>query len=126
MFSKQHSIGLLGAGLALLLLPLSPVWGQAESIVLRNDSQTAVFVHVTTLYRGRVTLARPVLLNPRATMPGITMAGDKIITLNDARIPTRSLFKGTIQSSPIDQTYSIQPDLLPPKLKLVPVANPGP
>jgi hypothetical protein len=125
MFSRQHSLRLTGAGLALLLLPLAPAWGQAETITLRNESQTPVQVRVTVLLGGRAIDLRPVLLNPRMTLPPIRLAGDKIITLFDARRPTQALFKGTIQSSPMDQTYSIQQDLPPPKLKLVP-ANPAP
>src|SRR5258708_3839471 len=45
MFSRQHTMRLTSAGLALLLLPLAPAWSQAETIVLRNDSQTPVQVH---------------------------------------------------------------------------------
>ncbi len=127
MFTSQHSsIGLFWAGMVLLLLPLAPAWGQTESIVLRNESQTAVQIHVTVVFQGQARQIRPVLLNPRATAPALIARGDKIITLYDARIPTRSLLKVTIQSSSTNQTYSIQPDLIPPKLKLVPVANPGP
>jgi hypothetical protein len=125
MFSRRHSIRLAGAALALLLLALAPAHAQAEVIVLRNDSQTPVQVQVVAVFKGRITQTPSVLLNPRMTLPGITITGDKTIILYDARIPTRMLFKGTIQASPINQSYSIQPDLIPPRLKLVPI-NPGP
>src|SRR4051794_14756135 len=98
MFSSQHNwIRFTWALLALPILQGS-AQGQAETLSLRNDSQTPVWVQVSAVFQGRVTLNRT-LLNPRM-MTKITLPGDKNITLCDARIPTRQLFRDTIRSSP--------------------------
>lgn len=125
--TQQHLTRFAWASLALLSLSLAAPVARAqaaETIVFRNDSPIAVYVHITAIDKGQARALSPFLLRSQATSIGITVAGDKIVTLYDARVVTRMLYKNTIRSNATNQTYSIQPDLPPPRLKLVPVVTP--
>lgn len=122
MFTKLHSTGFAAVG-ALLLFASAPL--RAQNLVLRNDTQAAVVVHPMSVSAGVVRRARPILLNPKAmTLPAIMLPGDRIITIYDASVPTRILFKGTLPASSTNRAYAIQPDLPAPRVTLVPIPYP--
>jgi hypothetical protein len=124
MFSTQHRTGSprltawgSAALLALMFVPAAAL-AQNPVLVVRNDTPMAVVVHASTVCRGVVARARPALLNPKASAP-INLPGNKVITIYDARFPTRILYRDTLPPTTQNRTLSIQPD--PPGLKLVPV-----
>jgi hypothetical protein len=108
---------------ALLMVALgSPV--RAETIAFRNDSPLAVVIHVSSVFQGAVLRARPCQLLPHNTSPGITLPGNKVLTITDARFPTRVLYQGPIPASERDLLFSIQPGFPPPRLKVTQVPAP--
>jgi hypothetical protein len=122
--SRQRSIRFAWVGMA--LLALAPAPGRTETIALRNDTRTAVRVDASSVFAGRVFRTRQILLNPKAaTVPGIMLPGDKIITIRDANVPTRILFQGTIPVGTADQGFLIQTDVSP-RVKLMPTSFPLP
>ncbi|HKB35350.1 MAG TPA: hypothetical protein VKD72_02785 [Gemmataceae bacterium] len=124
MFTTRRWIGFSLAGALLALVPGSLC---AQNLILRNDTQTAVLVRPMSVFMGAVRRDRPILLNPKAsTLPPITLPGDRIIIIYDANVPTRMLYKGTLPANPPNVAYAIQPDLPPPRVKLVPIPYPGP
>jgi hypothetical protein len=107
-----------GALLALALLPgLAPA--QNGAVTLRNDTQITVVVSVSSVAGGRILRAKPQLVKPGLSVPFV-LPGNKAITLYDAHAPTRALYSGIIPASPLNLSYSIQPDT-PPLLKLAPL-----
>lgn len=124
MFSSQQQMTAVSRlfaweSVALLALMLIPIDVRAENIILRNDTSMALVVDTCGVFAGRITRARTCLLSPRASTPPIALPGNKVITLYDARFPTRVLFRDTIPASTQNQTFSIQPDS--PRLKLMPL-----
>ena len=61
---------------------------------------------------------RPCRLNPRATSPALTLPGTKVISISDARFPTRPLFEGKVPPGDSNLYFSIQPGFPPPRLRL--------
>jgi len=121
--SRQRSIRFAWVGMALLALA-APV--RSQSIILRNDTPTAVRVDARSVFGGRIRKITPILLGPKVvTTPGILLPGDKIITIRDATVPTRILFQGAIPASVVDQAFLIQPDV-PPRVKLTKTTLPLP
>jgi hypothetical protein len=120
MFSASHLRGRHGwAGLALVALLSGPATAQkAEMLVLRNETQMALVIQVTSVFRGTVQRARPFQLNPRTNSQPITLPGDKVIVIYDARMPSRTLFRDAIPASPQNQAFVIEPDTVAPKLRL--------
>ena len=113
-------LGKLLTGLV-VLLTLGPASALAENIVFRNDTSGMVVVQLTVVINGRVQQSKPQLLAAKGgTSPAVNLPGNKLVVIYDAKAPTRELYRGTIESSPDDTIYSIQPDT-PPKLKLVPL-----
>jgi hypothetical protein len=124
MFSTQHRSWL--SPLVLLAAALAPAEGRAQAIVMRNDTPMAVVVNMSSVYQGKLFRVRPQLLSPKAASTPLSLPGNKVVTIFDARFPTRSLFQGTIPASPSNLAFSIQPDLPAPRLKLQQVSLPGP
>jgi hypothetical protein len=106
----------------LLALLLLPGLASAASITIHNDDPAAgpVVVQAVTVIRGTLVRDRPYLLGRGDQSPGITLPGNKIVTIYDARVANRVLFQGVVPASTDDLHFSIAPDTLPPKLKLVP------
>jgi hypothetical protein len=121
MFTIQRQKRSAGwAAGALLAVALLPGVAQAQNgaVVLRNDTDITVIVSVSSVAGGRIVRAKPQFLKPKLSLPFV-LPGNKAVTLYDARSPTRALYSGVIPASPLNLSYSIQPDT-PPLLKLVP------
>jgi hypothetical protein len=55
----------------------------------------------------------------------VTVLGNKLVNVYDARFPNRMLFQGTLPASPTDGMYSIkQPDPRQPKVDMEMVKQP--
>lgn len=110
---------------ALLLLPRL---ASAGSITIYNDDPRAgpVVVQSVTIIRGTLVRDRPYLLGRGDATPAVTLPGNKIVTIYDARVANRVLFQGVVPDTTDDLHFGIAPDRLPPKLKLVPRRAPAP
>ena len=109
----------------LLFAHLAPA--SAQTLVFRNDVNVPVVVQVTSVYRGVYRRDRPHLLRPSdTTVPGISLPGDKLVTITDARISTRILFQGALPSASLDQYFRILADGPPPRVRVLPCPPPVP
>jgi hypothetical protein len=108
-----------GAVLLALSLPLVlPTQALAETIEIVNDTKAIIVVQAAAVVRGVVRRGTPTTLKPGEKMT-VTVPGNKLINVYDARFPNRTLYQGTIPASPTDGSYSIkQPDPRIPKLDL--------
>jgi hypothetical protein len=104
--------------LAVLLPFVLPGQALAETLVFVNDTKGTLVVQVATVIRGAVRRGAPTTLGPGEKMK-VTVPGNKLVNVYDARFPNRMLFQGTIASSPTDGIYSIkQPDVRLPKVEM--------
>ena len=95
-----------------------PAKGLAEDNVFVNDTKATVVLQVATTVRGRVIRGAPITLGP-GDKTVISVLGNKLINLYDARFPNRMLFQGTLPASAENAAYSItQPDLRVPKVSV--------
>jgi hypothetical protein len=119
MTRQLHGILKRGAMLVALALPfVLPTQALAETIIFTNDTKATVVVQVATVIRGAVRRGTPTTLGPGEKMR-VTVLGNKLINIYDARMPNRVLFQGTISASPDDCHYAIKhPDARLPKLDL--------
>jgi hypothetical protein len=128
MIGPIRAIILRMAGLlALGLLVGLPARAAAEAIIIKNETMAPVIVHGSYIFRGQVKRGKPHQLQPGDTVtlqhPG---AGLKLtITIFDARLPV-IIGQDHILPAVKDQYVSIQPDTMPPKVKLEPTKNPPP
>jgi hypothetical protein len=98
------------AFLAVLVVGVLPAAGRAETITFRNDLNIPVVVQAVSAV-GRVPRRdRPYTLAPGDATPGITLPGNKVVTIYDARNPNRVVYQGFIGESPADGNYSVAPD----------------
>lgn len=81
----------------------------AESLELRNDCGCPIIVQAVSVCRGVFHRDRPYLLPPGAATPRITLPGDKLLTISDARLPTRVLFQTVVPRGSCDRRLHIQP-----------------
>src|SRR3954464_13134459 len=113
--------GILKSGaivLAVALPFLLPAQALAETIAFVNDTKGTVVVQVATVIRGAVRRGTPTTLGPGEKMR-VTVPGNKLINIYDARMPNRMLFQGTIASSADDGHYAIRhPDARAAKVDL--------
>jgi hypothetical protein len=113
--------GVLTKGAVLLALALPfvlPAQAFAETIELINTTKATIVVQAAAVVRGAVRRGTPTTLKPGDKMT-VTVAGNKLINVYDARLPNRMLYQGTVPSSPTDGSYVIrQPDPRIPKLSL--------
>jgi hypothetical protein len=110
---------------ALLLGSVGPA--AAETLTFRNQSGSAVVVQAASVYRGVFRRDRPHLLQPgEATDPGITLLGDKVITIYDATVPNRVLFQGTLPGQALNRSFRILPGLTPARVRVIPERMSGP
>jgi len=110
---------------AVLACGLLPVAAAAEALAFRNECKVPVVVQAVSVFRGRVFRDKPYLLNTGDITPNIVLPGDKVITVYDAKVPNRELFKGALPASPVNQAYGIVPDTPPPKVRMEPRKVPG-
>jgi hypothetical protein len=115
-----------GAITVALALPfLLPSQALAETVVFVNDTKGTVVVQVAAVVRGAVRRGTPTTLGPGEKM-SVTVLGNKLVNVYDARFPNRMLFQGTVTASPTDGAYSIkQPDARLPKVEMEMVKPPA-
>jgi hypothetical protein len=119
--NRHRSLGRLRPCLAALLVcGLLPGTAAAEVLAFRNECKAPLVLQAVSIFRGRVFRDKPYLLKPGDLTPNIVLPGDKVITIYDATVPNRELFKGALPASILNQGYGIVPDLPPPKVRLVP------
>jgi hypothetical protein len=110
MFRKALQSGWfrpLLVGLAVLLLASA---GRAEQVFCKNETKGGVVVQAACVVQGKLQRDRPYLISSGDSTPGIQLPGNKIITVYDAKTPSRVLIQVTIQSSNDDQYYSVIQD----------------
>ncbi len=114
-------------GVVALLLGGSVGPAVAETLTFRNQSGSAVVVQAASVYRGVFRRDRPHLLQPgESTDPGITLLGDKVITIYDASAPNRVLFQGTLPGQTLNRSFRILPGLSSARVRVQPVRQTGP
>ena len=102
-----------------LALGLCSIQAEAAKLAFRNDGPTPVIVQGTCLVRGSVVRGKPLLINPGQTATWDRMpAGTASVTVQDGRLPARTLYQGSIVVDTDDLYYAVQPDLPGPKAKL--------
>jgi hypothetical protein len=108
-----------GAIFIALALPfVLPTQGHAEDLVFVNDTKGVLVIQVATVVRGAVRRGAPVTLKP-GDKTTVSVPGNKLVNLYDARFPNRLLFQGTIPASTDNAMYSVtQPDLRVPKVSV--------
>lgn len=111
------------AGLAALLL--TPGLVRAEAVQVKNETSIAVVVQAACVVRGLAVRDKPYLLNPNDKSPAIVLPGNKVITVYDAKVPTRVLFQGVIPATADDQAFSLQVDGARLKLEKQRAKTPG-
>ncbi len=111
---------------ALLLVLLWPALATAGSVTITNDSGAAVIVQAVTVVRGAVVRDRPYLIAKGDKSPSITLPGNKVVTVYDARVANRILFQGVVTDSADDLYFGIVPDGIAGKMKLEPRKAPTP
>src|SRR5205823_13152521 len=103
---RHRSLGRLCPCLAAVLAcGLLPGAAGAEALAFRNECKAPVVVQAVSVFRGRVFRDKPYLLNRGHVTPNIVLPGDKVITVYDAKVPNRELFKGALPASPVNQAY---------------------
>jgi hypothetical protein len=107
--------GVLTTTLALLLFTGRSA---AENLVVRNECSGPLLVQVVGVVGRTIRRERPVLLNAMDVSPAIAMAGNKILTIYDAKVPNRVLFQGAVAGSPMDQFIAVVPGFPPPRVRL--------
>jgi hypothetical protein len=118
---SKIAVGLL----AVWIMALLPTGGQAETLIFRNDAKAPIIVQAACVVRGVLRRDRPYLLKPGDSTPGITLPGNKIITIYDGQRPNKVVFKGAIPGGPTDQAFTVGPDATGGvKLELLPLPGP--
>jgi hypothetical protein len=106
-------------GLTLLALGLCSIPAEAAKLAFRNDGPTPVIVQGTCLVKGSVVRGKPLLINPGQTANWDRMpAGTASVTVQDGRLPARTLYQGSIVVDTDDLYYAVQPDPPGPKAKI--------
>jgi hypothetical protein len=104
-----------------MLLVAGAAQASAQTLIVRNDASAPVVVQAVSVCRGVYRRDRPYLLRPGdVSTPGITLPGDKIITVYDATIPNRVLFHGSLPACPRNQYFRLLPDGPHPQLRMQP------
>jgi hypothetical protein len=105
--------------LAALVVALLPAAGRAETITIRNETPVPVIVETVSVYRNMLRRERPYVLNPGDATPGITLPGNKIVTVRNARMVTQVLSQQAIPARAEDQYFGIVFDPILKKVKQV-------
>jgi hypothetical protein len=90
---------------------------RAETITIRNDTKVPLVIQTAVVINGQVRVDRPVAIKAGGATT-ITLPGNKLITVYNGRNPSQVLNKSNIPASKEDDTYSIQADILPGRVKL--------
>jgi hypothetical protein len=117
MTSRQRSLSAASRWLATAALVLFvPGLSRAESLRFHNETTGPVIIQCSSVDRGKLMRDRPYLLNVGDKTPEIVLPGNKTITISEANVPNRMLFRGVIPASADDQAFNILLD--GPRLKV--------
>ena len=105
---------------------LWPTFASAGSVTITNDAGAAVIVQAVTVVRGAIIRDRPYVIAKGDKSPAITLPGNIIVTVYDARVANRILFQGVVKESTDDLLFGIVADGLTGKVKLEPRKPPAP
>lgn len=120
MFRVGEGMWCGGVVLAALLVGWSATTASAETLEFRNECKAPVVVQVVGVFHGVFRRDRPYLLHPGdITKPGVTLNGDKVVTIYDAKVPNRILYQSAIPAGSRDRHFRIVPDD-PPRVRLLP------
>jgi hypothetical protein len=126
MMWQLRSIGSIGKlVLGLGALAIVPAALPAQTVNIRNDSQVALVVQFAYVVNGAVKRDKPIVIRPGATAPIATLAGAKLISVYDARMPNKVLHQSTIPASKEDQAYILAPNAAGNRIDLEPVKAGG-
>jgi hypothetical protein len=106
------------------LFGMLPASLQAETLTFRNDTNAPVVVQGSYVDRGTVRRDTPQVVQPGASVR-VSLPGNKLITVYDARLPSRTLFQDTIQAGNADQSYSFKEGSAPGKVKMEQIRTSG-
>ena len=117
---------LLGAGLALLLVPLLASAGEAAGIGFRNTHRIPIIVQGATVENAVLRRGQPLLIAPGKMSWDLNLKpGPRIITIYDGTQPTRVLFTGPVPFLGRDMLFSVNPmPRNPLRVLLVPFTPP--
>jgi hypothetical protein len=111
MYSRRRSLSRHGPRLlALLIVLCAATQAPAQAIRLASEVPGPVVVQVTAVFKGRLYRSEPVLLKPGASSPAITLPGDRIITIYDARAPNVVLFRDGVPAGTDDLYLAVIPN----------------
>jgi hypothetical protein len=105
--------------LVVLAAGLFPGAADAEVIKVVNTTTWPVVLQASILVRGVPRLDRPYQVLPGGEVVLTLPAGDRVLTITDARNPNRTLFRNLLPNSPTNQLYHIVPEGVPPGLNVV-------
>lgn len=110
---RKYVLGLLALAASAAL----PAAASAEDLYFRNDTNVPIIIQGSVLTRNnKVVNDRPNLVQPGAKVR-VSLQGNKIITIREARAPNRVLHQATVPAGNEDQYLLVNPDG-PTKLKL--------
>lgn len=97
---------------ALLVLALYAAPATAGvTISFRNDTKSPIIVQGIGVIRGRLVQGRPLLVQPGATVSDVVLVpGNKVITIVDAKQPTRTLARETITVGAKSVFFAVEVD----------------
>jgi hypothetical protein len=88
--------------MGLIGLVALPVLARAEDLYFRNDTDMPIIVQGSCIVRGgRVVNSRPSLLQP-GDKTRISLLGNKVINIRDARAPNRMLHRDNVPAGKED------------------------
>lgn len=104
-WSATRSVATL---LSWLLVAAVPVC--AESLTIKNRSPLPVVVQAATVQGGMLLRDRAHLVQPNEATPGISLPGNKVLTIFDARNANRVLIQVPVAAGNEDQLFEVNPD----------------
>jgi hypothetical protein len=126
----RHLRGFASMGVSLLactLLAGAAPLAEAAWLGYRNDLKAPVVIQGASIINNVLRRGKPRVLHPgEVAWDTILTPGNKLITVYDAKQPTRVLYQGTVQFRDEDLFFAVQPDPKgpPPKALLVPSRPP--
>src|SRR5262245_12154594 len=85
--------------LAALIVFLTPAVLPAQTITFRNVCRAAVVLETASVVRGVLKRDRPIMLKGGEASPRLALDTDKLVTIYDARVPNRILYKDGVRAS---------------------------
>ncbi len=100
-------VGVFAVLLALVAAGAAPAALRAETLSFQNNTNVPLLIQGSYVVRGMVRRDQPIQVQPGGVAK-ISLPGNKVITVYDAKLPNRVLYQDTINSSSDDQTYTLQ------------------